>query len=170
MATPNRYTFDLRESLSGPISQKVHQWNTATCTKAPAGEILKEEQLRSRARADARTWKVTTGKYRLTEINRRHERADRVIRKSLRRLKGNLLKGRQAPDEANLLLENSSLLCAVLQEVRRALRSSRELPQAETPKSGKTPRAYVAIQSYLLATKFDGDSATISTYLAGAQE
>ena len=170
MATLSSHAFDLQDALRRPISRKVRHGDTAPAARAPANASLNEDQLWSRAHEDACTWKITGRKSRLTEIKRRYKNADHTIRKSLQILKKSASEGHQVPDELNYFLGSTTLLRAVLRDVRRSLARDPGLPDVETARYGNVPRVYAAVESYLRAANFNCDAAGISKYLTAAQK
>src|SRR5438270_4153480 len=129
MATPNHYAFVLKETVHRPSSPRTSLWDMAGGRKAPAGSFSKDqEQLRARARSDARAWKVS-GKCGLTELDEKRKGVHRSNRKTLRQLNDqNESERRQAPDEINYFVEHSTFLRTALHGVHRALKGHLELP------------------------------------------
>jgi hypothetical protein len=128
------------------------------------------EQIRSYAHMEARSWQVKDGKERtyLMEVKRRD--AKESIETGCRVLREGAVAGRALNSEAKTLTENIALMRESLQEVKEALRNTKQLAQVEGPGGRCVPRVYASVASYFRGVNYEFNEETFEQFFAAVQE
>src|SRR5450432_1569650 len=156
---------------SGEAQRFPHDWSGSPEHALPEPESREDRaELREEGRAQAKDWLVTGRRRFSPELEKRRQKAVRVIF-------GNPLKmviaERKAPTaSAQLVANNQRLLRSTSLDIRNALRAKVTFPQVrlETNPAELLPRAYFAAKAYLAASHFAFDESAFVEFMHGAQE
>ncbi|MEQ1472834.1 MAG: hypothetical protein ABLQ96_03375, partial [Candidatus Acidiferrum sp.] len=146
-------------------------WNESAETQADEVERPKAvEEMREVARAQSKTWVVTRRKSFSAVLEKRRQKAARAILGTI--LKSSVAERNLASVAGQLVANNQRLLRSTSLDIRTALRSKMDFPEAsvggDSPE--EVPRAYLAANAYLAASNYVYDEPSFIEFTAAAQE
>ena len=130
---------------------------------------LQDEQVRSFAQLEAKSWKLTSAKRDTSLLQQKWMQSKEAIETQVQTLKNLVAAGQALHHDSKFFLNEYDLLREAMQGTRKVVEEPSPLMHVALAGSRSLPRAYVSVASYFRGMNYEFDEKTFEEYFTAAQ-
>ena len=171
MATQQHPAFDPNQPIVAAELPRIGGLRKDYVGAVSATEIG-DDELRAAAEAEARSWTELDADGKIVAIEAKWKTVKTAVEAKLIEIRDAMSIGMKTIGDAEIFFASAAALRSSLQQTKAMLKKVADLPQVKAgdSASGKLPRAYVAVESYLNTVGKQFDEKTFEKYFLALQE
>jgi len=171
MATQQHPAFDPNQPIAAAELPRIGGLRKDYVGAVNATEIG-DDELRSAAETEARSWSELDADGKIIGIEAKWKTVKAAVEAKLIEIRDAMSIGMKTIGDAEIFFASAAALRSSLQQTKAMLKKVADLPQVKAgdSASGKLPRAYVAVESYLKTVGQQFDEKTFEKYFLALQE
>jgi cyclic beta-1,2-glucan synthetase len=170
MATQQFPVPEPEQSLPAPAVRIGGSRKDYSGSPAQAADDENQVQTWEQALHEAQSWAVCDTSKNSPEFEAKWKAAKLRVSSKVQALRNQVAAGTVLEGEAEILVGNSDRLRQSFLRTKESVQSEEELPQVEMPGSGRVPRAYVSVASYLRGVQYAFGEETFERFFTTVQE
>src|ERR1700759_2619017 len=171
MATQQHPAFDPNQPIVAAELPRIGGLRKDYCAGVENAEIT-DNELRAAAESEARSWSELDADGKIVAIEAKWKAVKTAVETKLIEIRDAMSIGMKTTGDAEIFFASAAALRSSLQQTKAMLKKVADLPQVKIgdSTSGKLPRAYVAVESYLNTVGKQFDEKTFEKFFLALQE